>query len=103
MPVRIEKYDAVWTVIHSRPETRNAMDPDSAVALYEAYQAFDTDDSAHVAVFWGEGGRLLLRMGPETRRQPSRAPKRWILSISPTKASPPWPPWDRAGWLSRNR
>ena len=56
MSVRIEKYDAVWTVIHSRPETRNAMDPDSAVALYEAFQAFDTDDSAHVAVFWGEGG-----------------------------------------------
>ena len=56
MPVRIERSDAVWTVIHSRPETRNAMDPDSAVALYEAFLAFDTDDTAHVAVFWGEGG-----------------------------------------------
>ena len=56
MPVRIEKSDAVWTVIHSCPETRNAMDPDSAAAFYEAFQAFDTDESAHVAVFWGEGG-----------------------------------------------
>ncbi|GIT47782.1 MAG: hypothetical protein Ct9H300mP13_5780 [Gammaproteobacteria bacterium] len=28
MAVRIEKSGAVWTVIHSRPEARNAMDPE---------------------------------------------------------------------------
>ena len=56
MAVRIEKQDAVWTVIHSRPEARNAMDPQSAVALYDAFRAFDADDAAKVAVFWGEGG-----------------------------------------------
>lgn len=55
MPVRIEKQDAVWTIIHSRPEARNAMDPDSAVALYEAFRQFDRTPDAHVAVFWGEG------------------------------------------------
>ena len=27
MSVRIEKSGSVWTVIHSRPEARNAMDP----------------------------------------------------------------------------
>ena len=51
MPVRTEKNDAVWTVVHSRPETRNAMDEDSAASLYEAFRAFHTDDTAHVAVF----------------------------------------------------
>ena len=56
MVVRVEKDGAVWTVIHSRPEARNAMDPDSAAALYDAFLAFDAEDSAHVAVFWGEGG-----------------------------------------------
>ena len=56
MAVRVEKDNAVWTVIHSRPEVRNAMDPDSAAALYEAFLAFDADDSARAAVFWGEGG-----------------------------------------------
>ena len=56
MAVRVEKDNAVWTVIHSRPEVRNAMDPDSAVALYKAFLAFDSDDSARAAVFWGEGG-----------------------------------------------
>ena len=55
MAVRVEKDNAVWTVIHSRPEVRNAMDPDSAAALYEAFLAFDADDSARAAVFWGEG------------------------------------------------
>ena len=56
MAVRIEKSGAVWTVIHSRPEARNAMDPRSADALVAAFEQFDADESAHVAVFWGEGG-----------------------------------------------
>ena len=56
MAVRIEKSGSVWTVIHSRPEARNAMDPQSAEALHAAFQAFDADDTADVAVFWGEGG-----------------------------------------------
>lgn len=56
MAVRVEKEGSVWTVIHSRPEARNAMDPESAEALYEAFLEFDADDSADVAVFWGEGG-----------------------------------------------
>lgn len=56
MTVRIEKSGPVTTVIHSRPERRNAMDPASADALVEAFLAFDADPDASVAVFWGEGG-----------------------------------------------
>jgi enoyl-CoA hydratase len=56
MTVRIEKSGSVWTVIHSRPEARNAMDPASADALVAAFETFDADPSANVAVFWGEGG-----------------------------------------------
>ena len=56
MTVRIEKSAKVWTVIHSRPEVRNAMDPESAAALHDAFLAFERDDEAAVAVFWGEGG-----------------------------------------------
>ena len=40
MTVRIEKQENVWTIIHSRPESRNAMDPESADALYEAFIEF---------------------------------------------------------------
>ena len=41
MVVRIEKDGPVWTVIHDRPEARNAMDPESADALTEAFLEFD--------------------------------------------------------------
>ncbi|MCC6209427.1 MAG: crotonase/enoyl-CoA hydratase family protein [Burkholderiales bacterium] len=56
MTVRIEKKGKVWTVVHSRAEARNAMDPASAEALVEAFVAFDRDPGAAVAVLWGEGG-----------------------------------------------
>ena len=55
MAVRIERSGSVWTVIHSRPEARNAMDAASAEALTAVFEQFDMDDNANVAVFWGEG------------------------------------------------
>src|SRR5258706_12948647 len=56
MTVRIEKAGPVWTIIHDRPEARNAMDPDGADALTAAFLAFDADKDASVAVFYGAGG-----------------------------------------------
>ena len=56
MTVRVEKSGAVTTVIHSRPQSRNAMDPTSAEELVAAFEAFDQDHEAAVAVVWGEGG-----------------------------------------------
>src|SRR5256714_14217345 len=56
MAVRIEKDGSVWTVIHDRPEARNAMDPASADALTAAFLQFDADKDASVAVFYGAGG-----------------------------------------------
>lgn len=56
MTVRVEKSGSVWTVIHNRPEARNAMDPESAGALTRAFLEFDADDTARVGVFYGEGG-----------------------------------------------
>lgn len=56
MTVSIEKSGRVWTVVHNRPEARNAMDPESAEALQAAFLEFDASDEADVAVFYGEGG-----------------------------------------------
>jgi enoyl-CoA hydratase len=56
MAVRTEKNGAVWTIIHDRPEARNAMDPKSADALTAAFLEFDADKNASVAVFYGAGG-----------------------------------------------
>ncbi len=56
MSIRIDKKDTVWTVILSRPQARNAINPETAEALYQAFTDFDKDPTAAVAVLWGEGG-----------------------------------------------
>jgi enoyl-CoA hydratase len=55
MTVEIAKTDDVWTIIHNRPEARNAMDPVSADALVEAFNEFNCS-KAKVGVFYGQGG-----------------------------------------------
>jgi enoyl-CoA hydratase len=47
---------AVTVVTISRPERRNAVDGATALALLGAFQAFDADASASVAVLTGAGG-----------------------------------------------
>jgi enoyl-CoA hydratase len=54
--VRVEKQGPVTTVVLSRPEVRNAVDRATAAALVEAFQSFERDEEARVAVFFGEGG-----------------------------------------------
>ena len=44
------------TVVLSRPEVRNAVDGPTAAELVAAFRAFEADESALVAVLWGEGG-----------------------------------------------
>ena len=58
MSVRIEKNGPVTTIILSRPEVRNAVDRDTAQALADAFRAFDADDEARVAVFYGDNGHF---------------------------------------------
>ncbi|MBS4728769.1 crotonase/enoyl-CoA hydratase family protein [Mycobacterium sp. SM1] len=54
--VRVERRGPVTTVILNRPEVRNAVNGPTAAALYAAFEQFDRDDTASVAVLWGEGG-----------------------------------------------
>jgi enoyl-CoA hydratase len=54
--VRVERDGAVTTVILNRPGARNAVNRPTAEALYEAFDVFDRDDGAAVAVLWGESG-----------------------------------------------
>ena len=55
-PVRVERDGLLVTIILSRPEVRNAVNREMADALGEAFLAFEQDETAHVAVLWGEGG-----------------------------------------------
>lgn len=56
--VQIRQSGPVTVVTLRRPDVRNAVDADTAVALYEAFQVFDADPVARVAVFHGEHGHF---------------------------------------------
>jgi enoyl-CoA hydratase len=54
--VRVERQGAVVTVIINRPGARNAVNGPAAAQLVAAFEEFDADDSASVAVLWGDHG-----------------------------------------------
>ena len=54
--VNVVRNGPVTTVVLDRPHARNAVDGPTAMALHEAFEEFDRDDSAAVAVLWGEHG-----------------------------------------------
>ncbi|SBS75898.1 Enoyl-CoA hydratase/isomerase [uncultured Mycobacterium sp.] len=54
--VRVERNGPVTTVILDRPQARNAVDGPTAMALFNAFDEFDRDESASVAVLWGDHG-----------------------------------------------
>jgi enoyl-CoA hydratase/carnithine racemase len=56
MSVRVERSGAVTTVIMNRPEARNAVNGPTAAELFAAFDEFDRDESASVAVLWGDNG-----------------------------------------------
>jgi enoyl-CoA hydratase len=56
LPVRVERDGPVTTVILSRPEVRNAVNPATAVALRQTFRAFDVDTDAAVGVLFGDHG-----------------------------------------------
>ena len=55
-PLRIDVHGPVTVVTIDRPGRRNAVDQATATALLDAFQAFDADADASVAVLTGSGG-----------------------------------------------
>lgn len=56
MSLFVERDGPVTTIVRDRREARNAMDPQSAIALTQALLDFDADTSQSVAVLYGAGG-----------------------------------------------
>jgi enoyl-CoA hydratase len=54
----VDRKGSVTTVTIDRPERRNAVDPATAEALRAAFDAFEADDEAQVAVLTGAGGHF---------------------------------------------
>lgn len=48
--------EGIMTITLARPERRNAVDGPTAAALADAFRAFESDESARVAVLTGAGG-----------------------------------------------
>lgn len=58
MNVRVETEGPVTIVTIDRPECRNAVDPATAAALRDAFEAFEADADQAVAVLTGAGGHF---------------------------------------------
>jgi enoyl-CoA hydratase len=56
MSVRVEKSGPVTTVIIDRPARRNAVNRETALALADAFRAFEADADARVGVLYGDHG-----------------------------------------------
>lgn len=91
MSVKVVRNGPVTTVIIDRPHARNAVNGPTAIALFEAFDEFDRDDAASVAVLWGDHGTFcagadLKAIGTPASNptQPSGAgpmgPSRMVLS-----------------------
>ena len=89
--VRVERNGPVTTVIMDRPAARNAVNGPAAAELFAAFEQFDQDDSAAVAVLWGDNGTFCagadlkafgtVDMNPAHRSGPGpRGPTRMTLS-----------------------
>ncbi len=89
--VRVERNGPVTTVIMDRPHARNAVNGPAAAQLVSAFEDFDADDGAAVAVLWGDNGTFcagadLLAFGTPETNQTHRSgpgpmgPTRMVLS-----------------------
>lgn len=58
MTVRTAGDGAVTTIVIDRPDRRNAVDPPTAEALRAAFDRFEADEAAQVAVLTGAGGHF---------------------------------------------
>lgn len=77
--VHVEKADSVTTVILDRPQARNAVDTKTAEDLIDAFQEFEQDPSANVAVFWGAHGAFCA--GGDLKQVTDTGAETWLNHI----------------------
>jgi enoyl-CoA hydratase len=81
---------AVLTITLDRPECRNAVDGPTALALRAAFEAFEANQHARVAVFTGAGGHFcagadLTALGDPARRNAVEASGSAAGPMGPTR------------------
>jgi len=73
MSVYYEKKDNVVTITIDRPEVRNAIDFSTARQLAQAFQDFDNDPEAYVAVLYGANGHFCAGADLKTLAEADKA------------------------------
>lgn len=78
--VVVERRGGVQLIGLNRPAHRNAVDPATARLLYQAFQRFNSDEGASVAVLYGLGGTFcagydLKQLAQAPEQQQSQLPK----------------------------
>ena len=88
MSVTIEKNGKIWTVVLHRPEVRNAVDQPTRELLQNAFEEFEDNTAARVAVLWGKGGHFCSGADLKAMSDPSR---RKIIAADGTGPGPMGP------------
>ena len=95
--VLVERDGPVTIISINRPERRNAVNGATAKVLFDAFLAFDADESASVAVFTGSGGYFCA--GADLKMVAAGDPEKSVRSAAFRRS----PRWGRAGCACQNR
>jgi len=79
MTIQIDTDGPVRIIAIDRPDARNAVNPATAQALYDAFLAFDADPALSVAVLTGTGGAFCA--GFDLKSAGSGAADSWIAGL----------------------
>ncbi|GHG88216.1 crotonase/enoyl-CoA hydratase family protein [Pseudodonghicola xiamenensis] len=79
MGIAIDTEGAVQVIAIDRPQARNAVDPETARALFQAFLDFDADDTLSVAILTGTGGAFCA--GFDLKSAGSGAADAWIAEV----------------------
>lgn len=79
MSVDITQEGRITTVTINRPLARNAVNPETARALFDAFLTFEADDSADVAILTGADGAFCAGFDLKTAADGSAAS--WIAEV----------------------
>jgi enoyl-CoA hydratase len=82
-PVHIQREGDITVITLDRPERRNAVDGPTALALRQAFEAFERDDAQRVAVLTGAGGQFCAGADLKAMAEPAKR-----NAIEPTGSAP---------------
>lgn len=80
MTVEIRQEGRLTVVMINRPAARNAVNPETAMALFEAFMAFEADEGADVAILTGADGAFCAGFDLKTAADGSAAS--WIEEVA---------------------